>query len=183
MHYHAISRPFVRGVGTTAALVALMGCASGGETAPPDDSSVVRDVTTRDESAPGPVVIPREEATPAPAKEQAVDDADEEAQEAKTRVFRDPTDPPRREDGRPLWWFEDVERDGGIVRVCAEAIGESILQARRNAIARGRARAGRLGLADGSIEYERIWIWPTRETGQVRTRYAAFVMLRIIENE
>lgn len=160
-------------------LVALLGCASDGETAPADDTSDVREVAPRKETAPGPVVIPRAEATPVPEEEQAVDDADEGAQEAKTRVFRDPTDPPRREDGRPLWWFEDWRGEEGDARLCAEAIGGSILEARRNAIARGRARATRLGLADGSIEYERIWIWPTRETGQVRSRYAAFVMLRV----
>ena len=106
----------------------------------------------------------------------------EQEKKGRTRVFDAPRTPLTRKDGRPLWWFDEPRRDHGTLSLCVEAIGQSIRDARRNAIERARREIDRRSdrpMDELDIEYERIWIWPTHETGRTRDRYAAFVMLSV----
>ncbi|MEQ9617383.1 MAG: hypothetical protein RLN60_05045 [Phycisphaerales bacterium] len=159
--------------------VSLVGCAGGNTTA--DRAAPVRTV-----GAPGPVVIervPREPAEPdgsAPGIEADESVASEGRQ--PVRVFGEGEEVPRREDGRPTWWLDSNERHGERTRFCAEAIAGTILEARRAAVRRVEAMSARLD-GSGDIEYLRIWVWPIRATGDIRPRYAVFVMAEVATPE
>jgi len=100
-------------------------------------------------------------------------------------VKRDADDLRIREDGRPTWWFAEPIEEAGRVRICAEALGESMLDARREAVAASRGRArNALGLREGvplpDEQIERTWVWPLPSPSPGGARYAAYVELSVL---
>jgi len=82
-----------------------------------------------------------------------------------------PAAPPReREDGvtagQPLWWLDEPQRQGGRFRACADAVAESLSEARRIAVERGLAVLDR-SFPDGRPEY-RLTTWAGAANGGFR---------------
>ena len=88
----------------------------------------------------------------------------------------------KREDGRPDWWFREVSREGGRVKVCAEALAPSMVEARRAALDAARTKARKaIGIdGAGAIPEEEVvyaWAWPLPHASVGSVRYAGYVML------
>lgn len=86
-----------------------------------------------------------------------------------------------REDGRPSWWFDGVQREGGRVTVCGEGLGADLVRARSVATddARGALRAELGAKGEGPVAGEVAdlqTVWPLPNAGG-ELRYAAYVML------
>lgn len=103
------------------------------------------------------------------------------AQEAPARPA--PSSSAAREDGRPHWWFSGAEAGAaGAVRICAEALGSDMVEARRAALEAGRGRLrSEMGLSmaesvPGEI-VERAWVWPLPNSRVGPSRYAAYVLI------
>ncbi len=99
-----------------------------------------------------------------------------------------PANAATREDGRPDWWFREVERNQGRVKVCAEALAPSMVEARRAALdaARTKARramglAGQAAIPDEEVVY--AWAWPLPHARVGTVKYAGYVMLNGRESE
>ncbi len=150
-----------------------LGCAGSSETR----SDIEQEPIEQPEPlAPGPIVIAADE------DDNSDDPIAEHTPAVRVRVFSQSDAPPRRSDGRPLWWFDSSGESDPGSRFCVESIGSTILEARRLAVARAEEFAARDGAGGSSrIAFERIWIWPIRSTGTARDSYAAFVMARVRE--
>lgn len=96
----------------------------------------------------------------------------------------------RRDDGRPAWWFPEVRRGPGEQLVlCAEALGRTLVDTRRGAVAAARARIDDLradaGLdpldeQDPHVHVERALVWPLPGSSEdpESYRYAGYVWVR-----
>jgi len=121
-----------------------------------------------------PLVAATPEETAAPAPDVAPEPAPE-AERAERPIMR--------EDGRPSWWFEGARPgEDESVRICAEALGVTIRDARGRAIEAAREQLARrlgaqstLGLSRFTIEL--AWVWPLpNATGEGGARYAGYVL-------
>ena len=89
----------------------------------------------------------------------------------------------RRVTGRPLWWFAEVRRSQGVVRVCAEGIGMTANHALENATSRALRRAG-LDPTSRPNDFERtmrVEQLPHRSVS--RNRWVAYVMLEVSDTD
>lgn len=93
-----------------------------------------------------------------------------------------------RSDGRPEWWFGDARRESGITRLCAEALGSDMAEARRAAVEAGRARMRKTLSIDEHAavpgeSVERVWVWPLPNALVGPNRYAGYVLIAAATDE
>lgn len=88
-----------------------------------------------------------------------------------------------RRDGKPVWWLDQPQRKGDEIVLCAQALGEDVLGARRAAVAAGEAALRRLLGAEPSLaEPLATAVRPlgTAEGPPGAARFAGFVMMRAV---
>ncbi len=93
-----------------------------------------------------------------------------------------------RSDGRPEWWFSDARRETGMTRVCAEALGSDMAEARRAAVEAGRGRIRKALSIDEHAavpgeSIERVWVWPLPNSRVGPKRYAGYVLIAAVTDE
>lgn len=106
--------------------------------------------------------------------------AAEAARPARNAAPRAPSG--AREDGRPNWWFAEPRIEGGMVQLCAEALGVDMAAARDEALSAARTRLRReLDLNEGAPipgeSIERAWVWPLPNSRVGPSRYAGYVWI------
>lgn len=117
-----------------------------------------------EESAVGPRAS---EATAAPADPDAMADSVESV--AGSGVWR--------ADGRPMWWFEGIRREGDRAAVAAEAIARDVISARRAALEQGREALRRATGEGGDERVEAMLVRRLTGDGPGRDRYVGYVKL------
>lgn len=129
---------------------------------------------------PGPSIPGKEDAEPLPT----VAASPERFAEAPSPAIKRRSDELlMRRDGRPSWWFDDALESDGRLIICAEALGSSMLEARRAAVEAGRQRLRReFGLARAADlpeeTIDRSWTWPLPNSRTLQgNRYAAYVKM------
>ena len=83
-------------------------------------------------------------------------------------------------DGRPEWWLREPQWTDGRLVVCAEALGEDVLDARRSAVASGHAALQRaLSRDPGAVEIVATTVRPLPVPAQAPggKRYVGYVMV------
>ena len=128
------------------------------------------------EAVPGPVA-------PVPVVETAAR-AEPVVEDRKDEVKREADDLLMREDGRPSWWFGEPLEDSVRIRVCAEALGGDMRDAKRAAVEIARVRMRReLGLGPATRLpdelIERTWVWPLAHAETPGARYAGYVLVSV----
>jgi len=133
-----------------------------------------------------PAVGPSASPPPPPQAQQRSDDAQTAAQAPSPQAPQSGRDAgPRgwRRDGKPVWWLDAPQRRGDEVVVCAQALGEDVLGARRAAVAAGEAALRRLLGAEPSLaEPLATAVRPlgAAEGPPGAARFAGFVMMRAV---
>lgn len=158
----------------------LAGCATTHEA---DVAVEVEREPVKREVAPGPIVPKAETAIAKPAEGPAA--VAEAADDPRDSVKRRADDLLMREDGRPSWWFGEVEMGGDRARLCAEALGKDMLSAKRAAVSAAKERLKR-ELGVGTLvgdEVERAWVWPLPHRETPGARYAGYVLVSVARAE
>lgn len=84
--------------------------------------------------------------------------------------------------GRPDWWFDNVVRTDRVVRVCAEAGGPTVRDARRAAIDAARRRLALEGEVDAieeTVSLATVLPLPAADAGPGSAKYIGYVMMEV----
>jgi len=127
--------------------------------------------------SPLPTEAPRQRPQPKRASEQP-------AQPAPAEPIATPRRPGR--DGRPQWWVHEPRWSESRLTACAEAMGESVLDARRNAVEAGLQRVR--SLVDGDAPAAEVVIaavrpLPVQAAAPSGMRYIGYVMVTVRTDE
>lgn len=156
-------------VRATAAIVLACSCAGCAPREAPAPTQVEAHAPEIGPSASAPSVgevFPTEQVAPA----SGGDPAEEVGSESEAR------DSGWRADGRPVWWISAAQREGGRVRLAGEALADSVVAARRGAIAAAERRLAQEGAGAGAV-VERIAVRRLRGDAPGRERYVGYVLM------
>ena len=110
----------------------------------------------------------------------------ERAPASTTSETRAVTSRARSRDGRPEWWLTEPQLADGRVSLCAEALGQDIREARRNAVEKGLALL-REQLAEATYDAQVVYLTvrplPIPAEAPSGARYAGYVMVSGVPDE
>lgn len=123
---------------------------------------------------------------PAPSQTEAPREGatEQPAQPAPAEPIATPRRPGR--DGRPQWWLPEPRWSDSRLTACAEAMGESVLDARRNAVEAGLRRVRSLveGDAPGAeVVIAAVRPLPVQAAAPSGMRYIGYVMVTVRTDE
>jgi len=115
-----------------------------------------------------PMDAPQQDATPAEPED---DDRDESPRRVKPAEL-----------GRPDWWFNGVQRTDRVVRICAEAGGPTVREARRAAIDAARRKLALevdLDPTSERVSLATVLPLPAADAGPDSAKYIGYVLMEV----
>lgn len=105
-----------------------------------------------------------------------------EAPEIQPVAASTPSAPVLAELGRPGWWFDGVVKSDRVIRICAEAGGATVREARRAAIEAARRRLAlevEIDPMRENVSLATVLPLPAADAGPGAARYIGYVMMEV----